>query len=55
VVWFNGVFDRCLMSLGPVGRFLRSRTGRFALAVIGLGCLVAAAVVLFIDWIGWTS
>jgi hypothetical protein len=55
LVWFNGVFDRSLMSLGPPGRVLRSRTGRFALAVVGLGCLVAAAVVLFVDWIGWTS
>jgi hypothetical protein len=55
LVWFNSAFDLCLTPLGPVGDFLRSRTGRLSLAVLGLGCLVAAAVVLVIDWIGWPS
>jgi hypothetical protein len=55
LVWFNDGFDRCLTPLGPVGRFLRSPAGRLGLAIVGLGCLVAAIVVLLIDWIGWTS
>ena len=55
LVWFNDAFDGSLTGLGPVGRFLRSRSGRLSLGFIGLGCLVVAAVVLLIDWIGWTS
>ncbi len=55
LVWFNLGFDWCLRPLGPVGRLLQTRTGRLALAVVGLGCLIAAGAVVFIDWIGWTS
>ena len=55
LVWFNAAFDLCLKPLGPVGEALRSPVGRFTLAVLGMGCLVAAAVVLFIDWFGWPS
>jgi hypothetical protein len=55
LVAFNRVFDLCLAPLGPAGRFFRGRPGRLGLAILGLGCLVAAAVVLLIDWAGWTS
>jgi hypothetical protein len=55
LVGFNTAFDLCLAPLGPTGRFFRGRPGRLGLAILGLGCLVAAAVVLLIDWAGWTS
>jgi hypothetical protein len=55
LVWFNAAFDLCLKPLGRVGDALRLPVGRFTLAVLGMGCLVAAAVVLFIDWYGWPS
>ncbi len=52
---FNQGFDYCLRPLGPAGVALRTPTGRLVLAILGVGCLVAAAVVVFVDWIGWTS
>ncbi len=55
LVFVNGLFDWCLLPLGPVGRFLGRRRGRLGLALVGAACLVAAAVLLFVDWIGWTS
>jgi hypothetical protein len=55
LVWVNECFDRGLTPLGPLGRVLRSPTVRLALGVLGLACLVSAAVVLVIDWFGWTS
>jgi hypothetical protein len=55
LVWFNSIFDLCLAPLGAMGHFFRLRAGRLGLAILGLGCLVAAAVVLLIDWAGWTS
>jgi hypothetical protein len=55
LVWFNRCFDYCLWPLGHAGAVLRTPTGRLGLAILGVGCLVAAAVVVFIDWIGWTS
>jgi hypothetical protein len=55
LVWFNRGFDYCLWPLGPAGAVLRTPTGRLGLAILGASCLVAAAVVVFMDWIGWTS
>jgi hypothetical protein len=55
LVAFNRIFDLCLAPLGPTGQLFRGRPGRIGLAILGLGCLVAAAVVLLIDWAGWTS
>ena len=55
LVAFNRIFDLCLAPLGPTGQLFRGRPGRIGLAILGLGCLVAAAVVLIIDWAGWTS
>jgi hypothetical protein len=55
LVWFNHCFDYCLWPFGPAGAVLRTPTGRLGLAILGAACLVAAAVVVLIDWIGWTS
>jgi hypothetical protein len=54
LVWCNNGFDLCLTPLGALGRFCQTRPGRLGLAILGLGCIVAAAVVSLIDWIGWT-
>jgi hypothetical protein len=54
LVAFNWCFDLFLLPFGPLGRFLRGRSGRIGLGVVGLACLIGALVVLFADWIGWT-
>jgi hypothetical protein len=53
VVAVNWVFDVITLPLGPLGAGMRSRIGRNSLAVVGMACLVAAAVMVAMDWIGW--
>ncbi len=47
-------FDGCLALFGPVGKPLRSKTGKNVLGTIGLLCLTVAGLLASIDWFGWT-
>jgi hypothetical protein len=53
LVAVNAVFDLLTLPLGPLGAGLRSRVGRNLLAVVGVLCFVAAAVLAVADGIGW--
>jgi hypothetical protein len=49
----NAAFDLLTLPLGPLGAGLRTRAGRYLLAAIGMGCLVAAAALVAADEFGW--
>lgn len=52
--WINRLFDRCAVALGRPGLWLVRSEGRDVLGWIGIGLLLAAAVILAGDWFGWT-
>jgi len=52
--WTNRLFDRCAVALGRPGLWLVRSEGREVLGWLGVGLLVAAAVILVGDWFGWT-
>jgi hypothetical protein len=54
LLWSNRTFDRYIVWLGPLGRWLHSRGGRKALGWAGLGLLGWAIVWGLSDWLGWT-
>ena len=54
LVLVNKGFDKGAALLGRPGSFLRSQRGRHLLGMTGLGLLLAAALWLLKDWIGWT-
>jgi hypothetical protein len=49
----NAAFDLLTLPLGPLGAGLRTRAGRYLLAAIGIGCLIAAAALVAADEFGW--
>jgi hypothetical protein len=52
--WINRLFDRCAVALGRPGLWLVRPETRDFLGWIGIGLLLAAAVILVGDWFGWT-
>jgi hypothetical protein len=54
LVWFNAVFDLCLVPFGAPGKWLRGRGGRTVLGGLGILSLLAAAALAAADWFGWT-
>jgi len=52
--WINGLFDRCAIALGRPGLWLVRSEARELLGWMGMGLLVAAAIILVGDWFGWT-
>jgi hypothetical protein len=54
LVLFNRAFDLFLLPLGPLGGWLRGRSGRNFLGTLGLACLLAALALAVADGIGWT-
>jgi hypothetical protein len=52
--WLNAAFDRCSIALGRPGLWLVRSDVRNVMGWLGLGMLVAAAVILVGDWFGWT-
>jgi hypothetical protein len=53
LVAFNRAFDVFLMPWGHAGQWLRGRAGRNVLGAVGVVCLIAAAVLVVADGIGW--
>ena len=49
----NGCFDLPTYLMGPIGRWLRSAEGGKWLAFLGLMGMVAAAILVLLDGIGW--
>lgn len=54
VVLFNQTFDLFLWPLGPVGTWLKGRSGRGFLGTVGFLCLLGAAALAVADGLGWT-
>lgn len=54
LVTFNAAFDWGVSWLGPLGRWLRTPSGRTVLGWIGLILLAAALVLVALDGMGWT-
>jgi hypothetical protein len=54
LAWLNGLFDLCLLPLGPLGRWFRGSAGRNLLGTVGVLCLLAALALVALDWFGWT-
>jgi len=50
----NRLFDSCAVALGRPGLWLVRPETRDVLGWIGIGLLLAAAVILVGDWFGWT-
>ncbi len=53
VLGLNLLFDGLTFLLGPVGRWLRSETGRLVMGWAGVGLLLAALLWTFLGWMGW--
>jgi hypothetical protein len=54
VIALNKVFDALTYPLGPLGGWLRGSTGRALLAFLGGVFIVAAGILLTLDWCEWT-
>ena len=54
LLWFNQGFDKAIVVLGPLGRWLRGPRGRHLLGLTGLSLAAAAGIWLVKDWLGWT-
>jgi hypothetical protein len=54
VVWINHAFDRCAVAFGRPGLWLIKPETRAVFGWLGLGLLIAAAVILVGDWLGWS-
>lgn len=54
LVWINGGFDLATAWLGPLGRWLRSPSGRALFGWGGVFLLAAALAWFAVDTLGWT-
>jgi hypothetical protein len=52
--WLNAAFDCCSVALGRPGLWLVRSDVRNVMGWVGVGLLLAAAVILVGDWFGWT-
>jgi hypothetical protein len=53
IVGLNLLFDGLTFLLGPLGRWLRSETGRLVMGWAGVALLLAALVWTVLGWMGW--
>lgn len=51
----NGIYDKSTAWLGPIGRWLRSPSGRGIIGFMGLALLLLASAWLACDYSGWTT
>lgn len=53
LLWVNVLFDLCTHFLGPLGRWLRTASGRNFLGTLGVVLIVLAVGWLIRDWMSW--
>jgi hypothetical protein len=54
LLWANGTFDLLTHFLGPLGRWLRTPSGKNALGALGCLLFLLAIGWLIVDWMSWT-